>query len=218
MMPTAIVLKAKAMGLDIIAVTDHNIAGNVLAVQEAGKKEGLTVIGGMEICSEEEVHLLAYFDKTGDLLNMEEIVLNNLPGKNDPKTFGDQVFLDSSNKILGVSEKLLFGATTLTIDNIATLVHQNHGMIIASHVDREAFSIISQLGFIPEGIDLDGIEIVKPVEGSAGIMYGFPFICSSDAHYIEDIGKRTTSFRLETASVNEIILAVNARDGRGVIL
>jgi len=161
---------------------------------------------------------LAYFDKDRDLLNMEEIVLNNLPGKNDPETFGDQVLLDSSNKILGVSEKLLFGATTLTIDKVVELVHQNHGMVIASHVDREAFSIISQLGFIPEGIDLDGIEIVNPVEGSTGVMYGFPFISSSDAHYIEDIGKRTTSFRLETASVNEIILAIKAKDGRGVIL
>ena len=213
MMPTAIVLKAIEMGLDIIAVTDHNSAGNVEAVREAGRREGLTVIGGMEISSEEEVHLLAYFDRDRDLYNMEGIVQDNLPGVNDPEAFGDQVFLDSENKILGVSEKLLFGATTLNIDRIVDLVHQNGGMVIAAHVDRESFSIISQLGFIPEGMDLDGVEIVKPREAG----FGYPSIFSSDAHYIGDIGKRVTVFRLMEPNVEELMLAIRGKDGRGVI-
>ena len=214
MMPTAIVTKALEKGLDIIAVTDHNSAGNFKAVKKAGIKEGLTVIGGMEICSEEEVHLLAYFDNNEDLFNMEEIVQSNLPGINNAEAFGDQVFLDSKNKILGVSENLLFGATTLTIDRIVELVHQNFGMIIAAHVDREVFSIISQLGYIPEGIDLDGLELVRPDSGN---FYEYPVISCSDAHYIEDIGKRTITLMLEKPDIKEIMMALKGENGRSII-
>ena len=214
MMPTAIVTKALEKGLDIIAVTDHNSAGNFKAVKKAGIKEGLTVIGGMEICSEEEVHLLAYFDNNEDLFNMEEIVQSNLPGINNAEAFGDQVFLDSKNKILGISEKLLFGATTLTIDRIVELVHQNSGMIIAAHVDREVFSIISQLGYIPEGIDLDGLELVRPDSGN---LYEYPVITCSDAHYIEDIGKRTITLMLEKPDIKEIMMALKGENGRSII-
>ncbi len=222
MTPVSIVSRAKDLGLDIIAVTDHNSAGNVEAVREAGEKAGLTVIGGMEICSEEEVHLLAYFDRHDDLLNMEEIVQNNLPGINNAEAFGDQVFLDSNNNILGVSEKLLFGATTLNIDRIIELVHQNHGMIIAAHVDRESFSIISQLGFIPEGMKLDGIEIFNRESGKSIVKQGhagylYPYILCSDAHYIEDIGKRVTEFRLMEPNVKEIMLAIHNINKRRVI-
>ena len=224
MMPTAIVSKAIEMGLDIIAVTDHNSAGNFEAVRKAGEREGLAVIGGMEITSEEEVHLLAYFDRNEDLYNMEGIVQDNLPGVNDPEAFGDQVFLDSENKIQGVSEKLLFGAATLNIDRIVELVHQNGGMIIAAHIDRESFSILSNLGFIPEGMDLDGIEVVNPKAAEdkdrdmeTGNLYGYPYISCSDAHYIEDIGKRMTEFRLMEPNIKELMLAIHGKNGRGVV-
>lgn len=214
MMPGAIVSKAKTIGLDIIAVTDHNSAGNVEAVRKAGEKVGLTVIGGMEICSEEEVHLLSYFDRNVDLYNMENIVQKNLPGVNNSEAFGEQVFLDSENNILGVSEALLFGATTLSIDHIIELVHQNGGIVLASHAERETFSIISQLGYIPEGIALDGIEIVNRDNGN---LYKYPFLTSSDAHYLEDIGKRITEFRLLEPNVKELKMALKGENGRSVI-
>jgi len=214
MTPGAIVSKAIEMGLDIIAVTDHNSAGNVIAVKEAGKIEGLTVIGGMEICSEEEVHLLVYFEKNKDLFKMEEIVQNNLPGINNAEAFGDQVFLDSKNRILGISEKLLFGATTLTVDRIVELVHQNDGVIFAAHTDRQAFSIISQLGYIPEGMNLDGIELITH---DPGIFSEYSVISCSDAHYIEDIGKRVTWFRLEKPVTKEVVMAIKGKNGRSII-
>ena len=221
MTPSAIASKAVAMGLNIIAVTDHNSAGNVLAVREAGEQLGLTVIGGMEICSEEEVHLLAYFDQDKDLLNVETIIQDNLPGFNNPEAFGDQVFLNSKDEILGVSEKLLFGASTLNIETIVDLVHNNNGMVLASHVDRESFSIISQLGYIPEGLHLDGVELVngiKTIQGEKEFSFqGYPWISSSDAHYIEDVGKRTTKFRIMEPNVKEIMLAFKNMDGRGII-
>jgi hypothetical protein len=87
-------------------------------------------------------------------------------------------------------------------------------MIIAAHVDREVFSIISQLGYIPEGIDLDGLELVRPDSGN---LYAYPVISCSDAHYIEDIGKRTVTLMLEEPDIKEIMMALKGENGRSII-
>ena len=61
MSPRAIVEKSRQMGLDIIAICDHNTAENAGASIRSGEKHGITVLPGMEICSKEEVHVLAIF-------------------------------------------------------------------------------------------------------------------------------------------------------------
>ena len=67
MQATAIVKQAKEVGLDMIGICDHNSAENVMAVKKAAEKEGLTVIGGIEVTSREEIHILALFDENKDL-------------------------------------------------------------------------------------------------------------------------------------------------------
>ena len=44
-----IIGRALQLGLGIVAVTDHNTTGNVAAVQEAARGEGLLVLAGLEI-------------------------------------------------------------------------------------------------------------------------------------------------------------------------
>ena len=53
MTPPAMVAWAMEWGLDMIAISDHNAAGNIRAVQQAAKEFGgqVTVIPGMEITS-----------------------------------------------------------------------------------------------------------------------------------------------------------------------
>ncbi|NLT65992.1 MAG: PHP domain-containing protein, partial [Acidobacteria bacterium] len=58
MHPAALVDAAVRVGLDSVAVCDHNSAENVGAVQRAARAAGLAVIPGMEITSAEEVHIL----------------------------------------------------------------------------------------------------------------------------------------------------------------
>jgi PHP family Zn ribbon phosphoesterase len=82
-------------------------------------------------------------------------------------------------------------------------------------VDRERFSLIGQLGFIPEGLELDALEISKP---SAAINeYDYPVICSSDAHFLDDIGKNPGCFMLEEPSFEEIGMALRRELGRRII-
>jgi PHP family Zn ribbon phosphoesterase len=215
MQATAIVEQAKKVGLDMIAICDHNSAENVAAVVKAGYREALPVIPGIEITSSEEVHILGLFKTEQDLMRVQEVVSENLPGENCEEAFGPQIIIDEWDNAVGINNKLLIGATNLTLENIIEIVHQFSGLAIASHVDRQRFSLIGQLGFIPEGLPLDAIEISKP--DAVTTDYGYPVICSSDAHFLEDIGKNFSCFMAEEASFEEIGKALRQELGRRII-
>ena len=218
MLPTAIVRRAKERGLDCIAICDHNSAENVSAVRKAGTKHGVQVLGGMEICSSEEVHILVFFDDDEALLKMQEIVHENLPGVNDEKYFGQQQIADENDEVIGSTSKLLIGSTSLSVNDIVRLTGDMGGLAVASHIDRESFSIIGQLGFIPGQLPLDGVEVswrCQPDQIAAyKNEYGFPIVKSSDAHFLEDIGKVRTTFLLESPSFSEVAMAFRQIKGR----
>ena len=219
MVPSAIVNEAKK-NLDIIGISDHNSTENVDAVKKVARIEGLEVIGGVEITSAEEVHILGFFDNEGSLKTIQEIIYENLPGENNETIFGEQIVIDEYDRKIGVNKKLLIGATTLSVQKIVETIHSLGGIAIASHIDREAFSIISQLGFIPEDLALDALEISPRISFEEAIKtynYEYPITCSSDAHYPGDIGKGYTSFLLEEGSLAEIKKALKNEDGRKLI-
>lgn len=214
MQATAIVEQARKMGLDMIGICDHNSAENVAAVVKAGQIEGLAVIGGMEITSSEEVHILGLFDTEENLMNMQDVVYENLPGENSEEVFGAQVVIDEWGNILGTNSRLLIGATKLTIEQIVDAIHKQAGLAIASHVDRERFSLIGQLGFIPEGLELDAVE----VSGASGAGdYGYPVVTSSDAHFLEDIARNYTCLMMEKPSFGEMKKALRREMGRRIV-
>jgi len=214
MVPSKIIGQAKKMGLDVIGICDHNTAENVVAVKKAGKKESL-VMGGMEVTSREEVHILALFDNNEDLFSLQQIVYENLHGKNDTRVFGEQIIVDEKDEIIGTNQRLLIGATDLTVDKIVDTVHFLNGLCFASHIDRERFSIIGQLGFIPDGLKLDAAEVSpKTITSEFNQTYGVPLVTFSDAHTIQDIGNSYTEFLINEPSVAEIKKALLNEDGR----
>lgn len=218
MTPKAIVREAQAKDIDIIGICDHNSGENVAAVKKAASKYGMTVLGGMEICSREEAHILALFDNEASLEKTQEIIWERLSGENDPTAFGEQVIADEEGRVLGINHKLLTGAVDLAVGEIVDLVHRYRGLAIASHIDKEAFSIISQLGFIPEGLGLDALEVsgnykLHPFNYDS---YRLPFITSSDAHFLHDVGKIYTKFLLEAAEFSEISMALKGISNRAI--
>lgn len=215
MRATAIVKQAREMGLDMIAICDHNSAENTAAVLKAGRREGLSTIAGMEITSREEVHILGLFETDGDLMRMQELVYENLPGEDYEDSFGSQIITDEWDRMVGTNRRLLIGATKLSVEQVVDAIHERCGLAIASHVDRERFSLIGQLGFIPKGLSLDAVEVSRPFPAGQG--YGYPVVRSSDAHFLEDIGKNFTYFMLEEPSFGEIRKALRAEAGRKIV-
>lgn len=210
--------------LDIIGICDHNSAENVRAAAAAGSNSEITVLAGMEVTTVEEVHIIALFDEVDKVLNLQEIVYENLdPGENIEEIFGEQIIANEFDEVEGYNKRLLLGATTLTLKKLADTIHNLGGLVIAAHVDREAYSIIGQLGFIPGDLELDALEISSNTTRSCAVeqfpgIENFPLITSSDAHFLPDIGKVYSSFFIEAPGLNEIRKAFKKQEGRTVVL
>jgi PHP family Zn ribbon phosphoesterase len=220
MVPTAIVKQVKAVGLDVIAICDHNSVENTLAVARAGERESVSVISGIEITSCEEVHVLGLFAAGQDLIGLQTLIDENLSGENDEDHYGTQVVVDEWDQPVAINTKLLIGATALTLEEVVDAIHRFNGLAIASHIDREGFGIIGQLGFIPPGLKLDALEVSPRAshrkwdeEWSA-----CPVITSSDAHRLSDIGKSSTFFMVKDATLDEIGRALSRQEGRGIVI
>ena len=225
MSPRAIVERAREAGLDLIAVTDHNTTENAAAAIAAAAGSALTVLPGIELTTAEEVHLLGLFEPGTDLGPFQDEVYRNLPDLPEKKKFvEDQVLVDADDYVTGFCPRCLFGATRFDVQEAVDLIHAHGGLAIACHVDRDSFSILSQLGFIPAGLGLEAVEVsarLSPGEALrafAGATDGRPVVRFSDAHKPEEIGTAVTEFVVEAPTLAEIRRALTGREGREVRL
>ena len=223
MSPVNIIETAKAMQLDIIAITDHNSTLHCALTQQLGKRAGVFVVGGAEVTSREEVHCLALFASDESLTEFQQFLEDHLPYvPNNPDYFGDQVVIDEHEVIIEQVPTLLISALTASLADIEAKVKELNGLFIPAHVDRPSYSLISQLGFIPESLQADALEIHrKTVPAQFRDQYrvdpNLALIKSSDAHMLKDIGRGYTSFQMEEASFAEIGKALAGIAGRKVM-
>jgi PHP family Zn ribbon phosphoesterase len=209
MSPINIIAKAKEVGLHVISITDHNMVENCLYANEIGKKLGITVLFGMELQTLEEIHLLAFFDTYNLALAFQEKIYSLLPDiQNDADYFGDQVVVNEENEIIRFENRLLLNSAQISITDATAWIKNHGGMAIPSHIDSPTFSIISQLGYIPDDLPFDALEVrnkEKATELLPLIMgKNIPFVSFSDAHYLVDIGRRRIELDLEEPNCTEI--------------
>jgi hypothetical protein len=178
----------------------------------------------MEVASSEEAHILVFFDRDDDLLRFQDRVYGSLEGENDEQAFGQQVVADEEDGVTGFCSKLLIGATSLPVEKVVEAARASGGdsLVIAAHVDRDVFSIIGQLGFIPPRLDLDAVEVsqhmsIEEAKKRFPDCEKYPVITGSDAHSPEDIGSRAVSFFVEDGTVAEIRKALAGKDGRKAV-
>jgi len=222
MYPSAIVEKCVSRQLDIIAICDHNSSENVPYVMGAALGKPITILPGMEITSREEVHIIALFDNMDDLLKLQNIVYGALHGMNREEVFGCQPIVNAADEVEGFNDRLLIGATELSLQESVEAIHKLHGVAIAAHIDRESFGIIGQLGFIPADVQFDALEIsyrtgLKKARKEYPEFYNYPFIESSDAHFINDIGKGSTKIFMESPTISELKMAFEGHGERHIM-
>ncbi len=222
MRPRALINRAKAKGLDMIAICDHNSAENTAAFIRAGDETGLKVLPGMEVTSKEEIHLIALFDAQESCIALQDLIYQNLPGENVEEVFGPQTLVNERDETIGINRKMLLGATLLPFERMVDAVHSLGGVAIASHIDRQAFSVLGQLGFIPEGIPLDGLEISsrtsrEEAKNRFRSYQQYSFVWFSDAHCLEDVGRRMTPFLLKEITSREVQMALHRQEGRRIV-
>jgi 3',5'-nucleoside bisphosphate phosphatase len=213
MSPKNIVLRAKEVGLDIIAVTDHNMAENGPYVARLGYEADLLVLFGMELQTREEIHLLVLFGSDQAALDFQNEIYRSLPDvKNDVDYFGDQVVVDENDVIVRFEERLLLNSVQISLEDAVKRIKDLGGLVIPSHIDSPTFSIISQLGFVPAALALDALEVRDSRNMEAILPFvlskDIPFVSFSDAHCLADIGKRRTILSLEKAGFGEVTRAL----------
>ncbi len=194
MSPRAIAGTLASRGVNLAALTDHNSALNCPAFDFACREAGIAALFGIEAQTREECHMLCLFAEPETALKLgEELYAVMPPVPNNPGKMGDQVYVDENEDILGEVEKYLVTSADIGIDELADRVHELGGIAVPAHADRPAFSLVSQLGFIPEG-NWDALELVRlPLSEPAARELdtrGYPLITSSDAHYIEHLARR----------------------------
>lgn len=194
MTPCNIVNMCQLMEIDTIAVSDHNTIGNVEAVTAAAERVGITVIPGMEVETAEEIHVLTLFPDLAAAKQIAAIVYDALPNiDNREDIFGQQMYFDDEDHILGYEKKLLISPTSLSINKLFDAVLSVDGIAIPAHVDRHSYSILTNLGFIPPELPVSCIELSRTTEDVLSYLAarpelaGYVVLQNSDAHRLESL-------------------------------
>jgi hypothetical protein len=210
MSPRALVEAAANAGLSLIALTDHNTARNAPAFAAACSERGIVPLFGAEATSSEEAHVLGLFGKLDSGYEFGERLYATLPEFTvDPARYGDQVVVDKDEMVVEELPKGLISASTYSLHELGELIHELGGLFIPAHIDRAAFSVWSQLGFLPPD-SYDAVEIYSSVDRISHD--GHTAICNSDAHFPADIARRHFSFEADEPSFASLREAI-ARGG-----
>jgi PHP family Zn ribbon phosphoesterase len=196
--PISVVNAAKKLNLTHIALTDHNSTRNCKSFAKVCKKENIIFFPGIEVTSSEEAHILCYFNRVVDAKDFGiEIESSLLQIPLNEEKMGYQVVVNSDEEVEDMVENFLGVASSFSITEIVELCRKYNGEIVPAHIDKPIFSIISQLGFLPDE-DFSALELssgsIKGGETSFENSKNYPILTSSDSHYLETIGNCTIQF------------------------
>ncbi|MCR4925545.1 MAG: PHP domain-containing protein [Clostridiales bacterium] len=211
MTPYNLVNMAKLLGYDIIALTDHNTCLNCPSAIEAGKKAGIEVVAGMELCSSEEIHIVCLFPKLENALDFSDYVHNHIPPvKNKKEIFGDQLIMDGEDNVKGEEELLLTTASDISVDNVHSLVEGYGGVSFPAHIDRSSYSVISVLGAIYPELNFSTAELtpkadVEKYKRDFPLLNEMKIVHNSDAHYLENMLESEFTIELKECNAKSVI-------------
>lgn len=211
MTPKNIVNLASLLELDIIAVCDHNSVENACATVEAVGNLPLCAVAGMELETSENVHFVCLFEDTEVARSFDKWLFPYKPKiKNRPEIFSEQLYMNAHDEITGIEENLLVSACDISIYDVKREIDRLPAVIIPAHVDRSSYSIISNLGFIPEDLDFATVEISQSVSRDEAVSL-FPHIAQyniitgSDAHRLENMFSHQNPIELSAKTPKELI-------------
>lgn len=218
MTPANIAGMAAVKGLDVIAVTDHNSCRNCAPTMKMAEEYGVIALPGMELCTEEEVHVVCLFPDLYTAMDFDGYVYDKmLKIPNKEKIFGEQLLYNDIDDIIGKEPNLLLCNTSIRFDEVFALTEERNGIMIPAHIDKTTNSLIANLGFIPPDSQFTCAE-VKDLNKLSGLLDTHLYlsrcriISNSDAHYLEHINEPEHTIDVTGLSAAEIIKALKFKD------
>ena len=188
MTPNNIVGMAFIKQLDAIAVCDHNSARNLPAVKAAADMMNVLLLPGMELTTREEAHMLCYFRTVEACMAFGEKIYAHLPPiPNREKFFGRQQVMNEQDEEIAVEERLLISALDIGFETCAAMIREAGGLAVPAHINRGSNGVLNALGFLPQGVRYDALEVSDKVPMPPCDVSGYRLLRSSDAHYLENI-------------------------------
>ena len=221
MIPPLIVREALDLGIQLIAVTDHNATANISAVMKAAQDTELIVLPGIELQTREEVHLLCLFDTLEQVQAFQTLVDAHLPNiPNNPDFFGEQFVVDETGDFIRSEERLLLSSADLTFEQAWTQVDELGGILIPAHVNRKSFGLLEILGFVPMDVPVDALEISRHITPQKARetfpqIAAYPLIQNGDVHGLDGF-LGSSHYTLAAPTIAEIRKAVHGLEDRSV--
>ena len=203
MTPNNIAGMAAVKGLNVLALTDHNTAKNCPAFFVACRRQGIIPIAGIELSTEEDIHLVCLFEELDDAMRFDAVLEEHLlPIDNRPEIFGEQLILNADDEPIGEVQKLLISPTDLPIDEAIKLARSYGAHVHPAHIDRESNGIIAILGDIPSEYGFKIFEMrdrsnAERIMGTVEELNEKNILVCSDAHQLWNISEAENSFLID---------------------
>jgi hypothetical protein len=144
------------------------------------------------------------------------------PLENNIDYFGEQFVVDETGSFLRREPRLLLTSAALSLDEAVETVTRLGGLAIPAHVNRPAFSLIANLGFVPPGLPFAALEISRhltPAQACAQFpqLQDFPLMQNGDVHRLDEfLGANLC--RLVAPTLAELRLALRQEGGRSLVI
>lgn len=211
MTPNNLVNMAKLLGLDVIALTDHNTSLNCEAAIKVGEQVGLLVIPGMELTTAEDIHAVCLFPDLDKALAFSSYVdEHRIKVRNKAEIYGRQVIMNENDEEIGEIEHLLLPASFIGISEAYNKAREFGGICYPAHIDRDSLSILSVLGEIDpycgfRTAELADITKLPELRKQHPILDCMNIITCSDAHYLENMRDAANTLTLPELTRQAVI-------------
>ena len=215
MTPNNILNMSLLNGLDAIAITDHNTCENVQVVMKLAEEKDIIVIPGIEIETKEEIHIIGLFPNLQSVYNVQNIIYSKLPFvKNKPNVVGNQYVMNENDDIVKELDRFLLISTLLSLNEVIKLIKDNNGIAIPAHIDRPSYSILSNLGFIPDDLNTSTLEISRfsDLDKYKNKYRNYRILQSSDAHELGYIGIKKNYIEIKEKNIKSIFTYLSIKN------
>lgn len=204
MSPANIIAACSALGLDIISLTDHNAIDNVENVMKYGKMLDVLVVPGIEVSTNEDIHILCYFPTFEKLKEFfSKLEYPNI--KNKKWIFGRQYIYDENDEIVDEVERTLIAGCNYSENTIFELAKEYQGIAVPAHIDRAGSGMLLTLGTVPEYYPTIEISRSANLDDYAEYVKKHNVIRNSDSHCLDMIGLMKGKIELDSLSVEAVI-------------
>lgn len=197
--PQDIIGKSVAAGLDAIAITDHNSIKGLELIMEVAHNSRLCIFPGIEI-SAKGGHVIGLWELATPLLHLQDLL--HALGFN------------------GDSEGQGYCQTEFGMDTVFRYINDAGGMAIAAHIDRRPKGFVASEELpLQEKQRIYGSSFLQALEitiledkpgwnkGKENFQPGMACIQGSDAHALDEIGRRPIYLEIPDLSLQSIGLA-----------